>query len=254
MNNTPSQSTNSEKLVELRRHTFARIALGRAGFGLPAKAHLEFQAAHARARDAVKAELHVDVVVDAIKSCGWPACKVQSAAPNREVFLRRPDLGRLLSAESQVELSKPMIAPDVVFVLGDGLSSQAVEHNAIPVLKILWPQLVNLGYQMAPIVVATQARVALADQIGELLQAKLSVMMIGERPGLSAAESLGLYLTYEPRVGRADSERNCISNIRAEGMSAVEAAKQAIQLIKSIFSFRASGVLLSQNRIQKILP
>jgi ethanolamine ammonia-lyase small subunit len=145
-----------------------------------------------------------------------------------------------------------MMAPDVVIVIGDGLSSLAVERNAIPVLKCLWPRLQNLGYRLGSIVVATQARVALADQIGELLQAKLSVMMIGERPGLSAADSLGLYLTYEPRVGRVDSERNCISNVRDEGMSAEKAAAQALDLIKSMFALRASGVLLSVNRIQEI--
>ena len=254
MNNLPSQRGDPKNWVALRSYTGARIAIGRAGFGLPVKAHLEFQAAHARARDAVHAELHVDDVASVIISCGWPVCIVRSAAPNRENFLRRPDLGRLLSEESKVQLSAPMIAPDVVFVLGDGLSSLAVERNAVPVLKILWPQLVSLGFKVAPVIVATQARVALADQIGELLQAKLSVMMIGERPGLSAADSLGLYLTYEPRVGRVDSERNCISNIRTGGMNAVEAATQALHLIQSIFSSRASGVILPRNKLQKNSP
>ena len=134
-------------------------------------------------------------------------------------------------------------------MIGDGLSSVAVERHAIPVLKGLWPRLQDRGYRLGPIVVATQARVALADQIGEVLQAKLSVMMIGERPGLSAADSLGLYLTYEPRIGRVDSERNCISNVRDGGMNPEQAAAAALDLIKSMFAHRASGVCLSVNRI-----
>jgi ethanolamine ammonia-lyase small subunit len=249
MSDHPSQPAVSQNWIALRRHTPARIAIGRTGCGLPLKAHLEFQAAHARARDAVQASLHVDALTGALAACGWPVCTVRSAAPNRQVFLRQPTLGRILSAESKSVLSEPMVAPDVVIVIGDGLSSVAVERNAIPVLKILRPQLENHGYLLGPIVVATQARVALADQIGELLQAKSSIMMIGERPGLSAADSLGLYLTYKPRVGRVDSERNCISNVRDGGMSSEKAAAQSLDLIKSMFAHQTSGVSLSVNRI-----
>jgi ethanolamine ammonia-lyase small subunit len=125
------------------------------------------------------------------------------------------------------------------------LSSVAVERNAIPVLELLWTRLADLGLRLAPIVVANQARVALADEIGEIVQAKLSVMMIGERPGLSAADSLGMYLTFEPRRGRLDSERNCISNIHAAGMTAEGAAARAVDLIRSMLEHRASGVLLA---------
>ena len=252
MSNHPSQPADPRSWAALRRYTSARIAIGRAGCGLPTKAHLEFQAAHARARDAVQAELHVDAIMEALSAFGAPVYAVQSAAPNRQVYLRQPNLGRLLSAESKAQLSEPMIAPDVVIVIGDGLSSVAVERNAIPVLTLLWPRLKNLAYLLGPIVVATQARVALADQIGELLQAKLSLIMIGERPGLSTADSLGLYLTYGPRVGRVDSERNCISNVRDGGMNSEAAATQALDLIKSMFAHRASGVLLSKNRIGRI--
>jgi ethanolamine ammonia-lyase small subunit len=245
----PSRPAAQESWVALRRYTPARIAIGRVGFGLPAKAYLEFQAAHARARDAVHATLDVGVILDQIASSGWPVTSVRSAAENRQAFLRQPDLGRRLSAESEAQLSEPLVAPDAVIVVGDGLSSVAVERNAIPVLEILWKRLQDIGLRMAPIVVATQARVALADQIGELLQAKLSVMMIGERPGLSAADSLGMYLTYGPRVGRVDSERNCISNVHAQGMSAEDAAAQAIDLIHSMLAYHASGVALAMKRI-----
>jgi ethanolamine ammonia-lyase small subunit len=229
----------------LRRHTLARIALGRAGFGLPTRAYLEFQAAHARARDAVHAQLDVDGMLQDIARRGWPVISVASAAQNRHAFLRMPDLGRALAADSRVRLSEPMVAPDVVIVIGDGLSSVAVARNAIPVLEVLCPRLADTGLRLAPLVVATQARVALADEIGELVQAKLSVMMIGERPGLSAADSLGMYLTFAPRRGRLDSERNCISNIHAAGMTAQDAAARAVDLIRSMLAHGASGVPLA---------
>jgi len=156
-----------------------------------------------------------------------------------------PDLGRTLSVESRARLSEPMLAPDVVIVVGDGLSSVAVERNAVPVLELLGRRLRDIGLRLAPIIVATGARVALADEIGELLQARLSVILIGERPGLSAADSLGMYLTFAPRRGRLDSERNCISNIHAAGMTAEAAAARAVELIQSMLEQRASGVLLA---------
>ena len=232
--------------VALRRYTPARIALGRAGNGVPTQAHLAFQAAHARARDAVHASLDAQAFADRLASSGYPAITVRSAAADRQAYLRFPDLGRTLAAESKARLSEPLVAPDVVIVVADGLSSVAVERNAFPVLQALWDRLQERRYEIAPVVVALQARVAVADQIGEVLQAKLSVMMIGERPGLSAADSLGMYLTYAPRVGRLDSERNCISNIHANGMSAEDTATQACRLIDSMFTYRVSGVALAQ--------
>jgi ethanolamine ammonia-lyase small subunit len=231
--------------VALRKHTPARIAIGRAGFGLPTRAYLDFQAAHARARDAVHAQLNVDATVRDIAARGWRVISVASAAESRHAYLRMPDLGRTLAAESKARLSEPMVAPDVVLVVGDGLSSVAVERNAVPVLELLCKRLADLGLRLAPIIVASQARVALADEIGELLQAKLSVILIGERPGLSAADSLGMYLTFEPRRGRVDSERNCISNIHAAGMRAEDAAARAVDLIRSMLKHRAAGVLLA---------
>jgi ethanolamine ammonia-lyase small subunit len=238
--------------AQLRAYTPARIAIGRAGNGLPTAAYLEFQAAHARARDAVHAKLDVNAMLEQMTARGWAAHNVRSAAQSRGDFLRRPDLGRALSAESKARLSEPMVAPDVVIVAGDGLSSVAVERNAIAVLEHLWPQLRAAAFQLAPIVIAEQARVALADEVGELMQAKLSVMMIGERPGLSAADSLGLYLTYAPRVGRVDSERNCISNIRDGGMSAQAAAAQTADLIRAMLAHRASGVLLASRTLRRV--
>ena len=245
MNERAPPAVIRQSWARLRVHTPARIALGRTGGGLPTPAYLEFQAAHARARDAVHAKLDVNAMLEKIAGRGWAALNVHSAAQSREEFLRRPDLGRALSGESKARLSEPMVAPDVVIVVGDGLSSIAVECNAMPVLERLWPALAEAGLQLASIVVAEQARVALADEIGAIVQAKLSVMMIGERPGLSAADSLGLYLTYDPRVGRVDSERNCISNIPAGGMRAQEAAAQAADLVGSMLAHRASGIALA---------
>jgi ethanolamine ammonia-lyase small subunit len=235
----------SESWLALRRHTPARVAIGRAGSGLPTHAYLEFQAAHARARDAVHAALDLDAMMQSIAACGWPVIPVRSAAADRQAYLRIPDLGRRLSAESRARLSEPMIAPDVVIVIGDGLSSVAVECNAVPVLQCLGRRLAAAGLRVAPIILAVQARVALADEIGELLQARISLIMIGERPGLSAADSLGIYLTFSPRVGRVDSERNCISNIREGGMRAADAAAQAAELTRCMLDHQSSGVLLA---------
>ena len=231
--------------LSLRKYTPARIAIGRAGFGLPTRAYLDFQAAHARARDAVHAQLDVKAMAREIAARGWQVIAVTSAAENRSTYLRMPDRGRALSSDSKARLSEPMVAPDVVIVVGDGLSSIAIERNALPVLELLCRQIPDLGLRLAPILLATGARVALADEIGDLLQAKLSIILIGERPGLSAADSLGMYLTFEPRRGRVDSERNCISNIHAAGMSAEDAAARALDLVRLMLEHRASGVLLA---------
>jgi ethanolamine ammonia-lyase small subunit len=231
--------------VALRRHTPARIALGRAGFGVPTGAYLEFQAAHARARDAVHAHFDLDAMLQAIAMRGWHAIGVASAASDRQAFLRMPHLGRTLAAESRARLSQPLVAPDVAIIIGDGLSSVAVERHAAPVFELLCARLIGMELRFVPIVVAKEARVALADDIGELLQAKVAVMMLGERPGLSAADSLGMYLTFAPRRGRLDSERNCISNIHGLGMSARHAATRAVDLISKMLTHQASGVLLA---------
>jgi ethanolamine ammonia-lyase small subunit len=238
--------------LALRSHTPARIALGRAGCGLPTAPHLAFQAAHARARDAVQAALDVPALCFAIASRGFETIAAVSAAASRQAYLRMPDLGRTLGEESRAQLSQPMVVPDVVIVVGDGLSSVAVERNAVPVLEGLGPRLSDMGLRLAPVIVATHARVALADEIGELLQARLAVIMIGERPGLSAADSLGMYLTFAPWRGRVDSERNCISNIHAAGMTSEAAAARAAELIRSMLAHGASGVQLTSRALARV--
>ncbi|TWA82884.1 ethanolamine ammonia-lyase light chain [Azospirillum brasilense] len=233
-----------DRWAHLRRHTDARIALGHAGSGLPTAAHLAFQAAHAQARDAVHTPLDAAALLAALAERGWPAVAVTSAAPDRATYLKRPDLGRQLSEESQRRLSEPVRAPDVALVVGDGLSGTAVQANAVAVLEALIPKLQAAGLRVGPVVVAEQARVALGDPVGALLQARASVVLIGERPGLSAADSLGLYLTWEPRPGRVDSERNCISNVRVGGLAPAAAAAQAAALLGAMFAQQRSGIRL----------
>jgi ethanolamine ammonia-lyase small subunit len=251
MTDRPARPATADGWIALRRHTPARIAIGRAGFGLPAQAYLDFQAAHARARDAVHAGLNVEALAQEIAACGLASITVRSAAADRQIFLKRPDLGRRLAADSATLLSEPMVAPDVAIVIGDGLSSIAVERNAVAALQPLCAKLRASERVVGPIVIATQARVALADQVGELLQARVSIIMLGERPGLSAADSLGMYLTYAPRTGRLDSERNCISNIHSEGMAAEHAAAGAFDLVQSMLRFSASGVALSVKKARE---
>jgi ethanolamine ammonia-lyase small subunit len=218
---SPSASVNANSWDALRRFTRARIALGRAGNSLPTAPLLEFNLAHAQARDAVHQPLDTGALHDALREAGFQTLDVMSAAPDRAHYLRRPDLGRMLSDESAAHLadyaSTMNGTPDVVYVVADGLSAYAAARHALPLLRAVSARLE--GWQVGPVVVAQQARVALGDGIGELLRARMVVMLIGERPGLSSPDSLGLYLTYGPRIGRSDAERNCVSNVRPEGLA-----------------------------------
>lgn len=239
---------------DLRRHTAARIALGHCGAGLPTAAHLAFQAAHAQARDAVHDPLDIETLTKAMAAQGWDWVQVASQAPDRPAYLTRPDLGRLLSPASVDALSQPAPAADIAIIVGDGLSGRAVMENAVATLAALLPLLKAKGHHAGPVVIATQARVALADHVGELLQAEASIVLIGERPGLSAADSLGLYLTWNPRRGRVDAERNCISNVRAGGLPPEEAARQADALIAAMFRHKTAGVALGRIERPRLGP
>ena len=209
----------------LRRHTPARIALGRSGASLPTREVLAFSLAHAQARDAVHTAFSVQAVTDAIESLELSTLAVDSAAPDRVTYLRRPDLGRRLSDSSRTLLNnRPSRTIDLAIVVADGLSSTAVHAHAAPLIAALLPLIRAEGWSLAPIVIASQARVALGDEVGEMLSARLVLLLVGERPGLSSPDSLGAYLTFAPKVGRTDAERNCISNIRAEGLSYDQAA------------------------------
>lgn len=226
---------------QLRAYTNARIALGRVGSSLPTREVLDFGMAHAMARDAVHTPLDTEALCAELQASGFDTLRVKSAAPDRATYLLRPDLGRRLADESAAELQAANAKEvDLLFVVGDGLSSMAVANHARPLLeamRALMPE-----HPIAPIVVATQARVALSDHIGELLKARLVVMLIGERPGLSSPDSLGLYITYGPKVGRQDSERNCISNIRPQGLDYSAAARKALWLVNEAFKLKLSGI------------
>jgi len=230
-----------------RAATPARLALGRAGAGMPTDETLRFGWAHAMARDAIQAPLDVNALRATLSGQGWAVAQVRSRAADRATYLRRPDLGRLLDAEDAEQLRslRQHTAPpaEVCIVIGDGLSSLAAARHAVPLLTALKAHL-PLATRYAPIIVASQARVALGDEIAEALGARLVVMMLGERPGLSSPDSLGLYLTYEPKRGRSDAERNCISNVRPEGLSYGHAAFKLAWLIDTALRLRLSGVQL----------
>lgn len=207
---------------ELRRFTPARIGLGRSGVALPTHEVLAFGWAHARARDAVHTPLDGAALESELRAAGFDVLQVRSCAPDRATYLRRPDLGRQLEPQHHAALQEAGPV-DIALVAGDGLSSLAVQRHAVALLQALRDRLTP-GLSCSPVVIARQARVAIGDDIGEQLRARIVVVLIGERPGLSSPDSLGLYLTHAPRRGRHDAERNCISNVRPEGLPLPAAA------------------------------
>lgn len=231
----------SDPWSALRATTRARIGLGRTGDALPIGDVLTFQLAHARARDAVHASFDTAALAAAIAPV--PSLTVRSRAADRPTYLRRPDLGRQLDPACQAVLSGPC---DVVFVAGDGLSPAAVQRHAPTLLRACFDRLP--GWAIGPVVIASQARVGLGDAIGSAMQATLCVMMIGERPGLSVANSLGIYVTYQPCVGRRDAERNCISNIHEYGLSHEAAADMLAWLLTEARRRKLTGVALKDDR------
>ncbi|HTW27961.1 MAG TPA: ethanolamine ammonia-lyase subunit EutC [Acetobacteraceae bacterium] len=228
--------------TSLRRFTPARVAIGRVGNGLPTGAHLAFQAAHAAARDAVHAALDIDALRAALGETGLESIPVRSLCAGRDEYLLRPDRGRRLHPEARPGLTAAARPGAIVFAVCDGLSATAVQAHAAPLLSLVAPALARDGVAVAPIVVATQGRVALGDEIGEALAAEAVVVLIGERPGLSAPDSLGAYLSWQPRRGRTDAERNCISNIRPEGLPIPQASAKLLWLIREMRRLRLSGV------------
>jgi ethanolamine ammonia-lyase small subunit len=227
------------EITNLRALTPARIGLGRAGSGLPTGETLRFGLAHARARDAVHAQLDVEEVVAALRSMSFPVQVVASQAADRATYLRRPDLGRRLSNEMHLHKNPKQIA----LVVADGLSAIAVQRHAAPLVRAL-AALAPSRWAEAAVAIALQARVALGDEIGERLGAQLVVVLIGERPGLSSPDSLGAYLTYAPRVGRTDAERNCVSNIRPQGLGYEAAARRIDWVAAAALARGLTGVAL----------
>jgi ethanolamine ammonia-lyase small subunit len=229
-------------MKELRRFTMARVGLGRAGNSLPTRELLDFQLAHARARDAVHLPFDAGALVQEMEAEGWPAVAVKSAARNRAEYLRRPDLGRRLDAVSKSRIESLRGPFDVVFIVADGLSAPAAHRQAVELLRQTMTRLDRGAWKIAPMVAIERGRVAASDEIGAAVGASLAVMLIGERPGLSSPDSLGVYLTWSPRPGRTDAERNCISNVRPEGLSASAAAELLVLLMNASRAKGISGV------------
>ncbi|MCK8095904.1 ethanolamine ammonia-lyase subunit EutC [Pseudoalteromonas sp. 1CM17D] len=264
INTQSSNDRDNGKVVEnpwsdLRRFTDARIGLGRAGISLPTSEMLAFQLSHAQARDAVNFPLDISEMtktlsaIDALSVVEKPL-SVQSEAVDRVTYLQRPDLGRKLNQAGRTTLLSTMQSRqsstqaqyDLAIVVVDGLSSLAVQKNAAPFISELLKQLPTepSPYKIAPITLVEQGRVAIGDDIGELLNAQVVMVLIGERPGLSSPDSLGLYLTWEPKTGLNDACRNCISNIRPAGLSYFEAARRAVYLLQEAKKCGLTGVNL----------
>jgi ethanolamine ammonia-lyase small subunit len=225
--------------------TPARVGLGRTGASMPTRALLDFTLAHARARDAVHAVLDAAAMVAGFRDLGLEAFEVCSRVRNRDDYLRRPDLGRMLDPASREQLSRqPGGACELAIVVGDGLSPAAINAHAIELVRNLIPYLAAGGIGIGHAVVASGARVALGDEIGAILGARMMVMLIGERPGLSTPDSLGAYLTFAPKPGRSDAERNCVSNIHGAGLGYDEAAFRIAWLVREGLARGVTGVAL----------
>lgn len=242
----------SDPWSALRQQTAARIALGRAGGSLPTREQLDFRLAHARARDAVLSAFDAPALAARLGGIA-----VKSAATTRAVYLQRPDLGRSLAPASRgmlTEIAQTHSPCDLVIVVSDGLSTLAAETQSAPLLQALVPLLRASGWNLAPTIVAQHGRVALQDEIGEIFRASLSLILLGERPGLGNADSLGAYFTYNPRPGRTDAERNCVSNIREGGLSPAAAAAKLHWLLEQARRLKVGGVRLKDEAPTGVLP
>lgn len=234
---------------QLRKHTSARIALGRAGGSLPTAELLAFAADHAQARDAVYSELDVAKLGDSLAQLNLPILRLRSRATDRQMYLQRPDLGRRLDDESAaVVAANAQATMDVAMMIGDGLSAIAAQKHAAAVLIHLVPLLRDRRLSLGPISIITQARVAIQDEIGSMLKARVAMILIGERPGLGAIDSLGGYLVHGPSIGNTDAQRNCVSNIRPGQLEPTAAANVLAWLIEQSLVRGISGVDLKDDR------
>ena len=232
-------------IESLRELTPARVGLGRAGASLPTEALLAFTLDHARARDAVHAVFDAQRLMAELAGLGLDALQVASQTKDRRDYLRRPDLGRMLDSESRRALAERRCDPcELAVVIGDGLSPAAVHVHAVELVRNLAARLAEAGIGIGAVAVASGARVALGDEIGAELGARMVVMLIGERPGLSAPDSLGAYLTFGPRIGLTDAERNCVSNIHGAGLSYDEAAFKIAWLVREGLARQLTGIAL----------
>jgi ethanolamine ammonia-lyase small subunit len=234
-------------LANLQHLTEARIGLPRAGSSLSTQEVLRFDLDHARARDAVHLSFDAEAMVRGVRERELDCLSVHSIVKDRTEYLQRPDRGRRLNQQSHENLAAAGGKFDMALVIADGLSTRGVHENALPFLDVLLPYARDKSWALAPVVVATQARVALGDEIGQLLGARLVAMLIGERPGLTSADSMGIYLTYGPRIGRTDAERNCISNVRKGGLNHDRAAQLLVHLATRALQLQLTGVQLKDD-------
>lgn len=253
----PSDLQADDPWLDLRRLTPARIALGRAGTSLPTRAQLDFQAAHALARDAVHLPFDHQAISTQLTQKGRDSLLLHSAAADRDTYLQRPDLGRRLDEASAQRLDEyAKTHPngvDLAIVVADGLSSLAVHRHTLPLLDRLEEQALAEGWSLSSVMLVEQGRVAIADEIGQRLNARMVVILIGERPGLSSPDSLGLYFTYAPKVGLTDAQRNCISNVRLQGLTYGLAAHKLLYLMREACRRQLSGVNLKDEAELQVL-
>jgi ethanolamine ammonia-lyase small subunit len=254
---TPNPSpVTADPWSRLRRHTSARIALGRSGSSLPTEELLRFALDHALARDGVHAELDVEQLErDLAEAVGdVPIVRVGTRVVDRMTYLQRPDWGRQLDDDSRERLARMTGPADISLVVADGLSATAAQKHAPALCKLLVPRLRDGGFTLAPMVVARYARVALQDEIGAALGARCGVILIGERPGLGTPDSLGAYLVFNPHPGNTDADRNCVSNIRPAGLPLAAAAETLGFLISQSLRLGLSGVKLKDDRTPALPP
>ncbi len=243
MAQTPD-SLQRDPWTRLCAFTGARIALGRAGSSLPTRAHLDFQLAHARAKDAVTMPLDMDALEARLQETGAMTLRLDTLAANRGDYLKYPDRGRQLSPRSKALLraTLPGKAADIALVVADGLSAIAIEQHAVPFLRAFMPMMAGRGYTGSPVALVRQGRVAVADAVAEAMGCRMAAILIGERPGLSSPDSMGVYFTFNPHAGCTDAMRNCISNIHGRGLSCELAAGRLIYLVTEADRLGLSGV------------
>lgn len=248
MNEPKKKDVKPDGWEPLKAYTNARIALGRTGVSVPLKESLQFKLAHAHAKDAVYSQLDVITLQADFAPTDLPIYSIRSQAANRDMYLQRPDLGRLL-ADTSVEVLKrfDQSPADISIIVADGLSATAIMKNAGPVVNLLVEKIRQAGYSLAPILLVEQGRVAIMDAIGGLLRPRLAIILIGERPGLSSFDSMGAYLTYAPQPGLTDERRNCVSNIREQGLAPTMAVDKLMYLIHTAFRLQLTGVALKDN-------
>lgn len=253
----PAADAGRDPWVGLRRFTSARIALGRAGGSQRTGTVLDFRLSHARARDAVMAPFDVDGLSDRFAAAGFATCRIGTAVADKKTYLARPDLGRRLSGESRAQLAgygAAWGARDLAIIVSDGLAAQAAERHAVETAAQLYGHLKSAGWSLYPILIAPFGRVKLQDEVGELLGARHALMLLGERPGLGMPDSLGAYITRGPRAACTDADRNCVSNIRPEGLPPAAAARKLAHLLAESARLGVSGVALKDTQAADALP